>query len=108
MVPRPTSRCATPGTRHAPQGRRREQDRMPRETFAWARQTSSSRTAEPLPGALRGRAYTGPPAMAPSDFVHLHVHSEYSILDGACRIPDLVARAAEFEMSAVSLTDHGS
>src|SRR2546429_5245259 len=46
--------------------------------------------------------------MAPSDFVHLHVHSEYSILDGACRIPDLVSRAAEFEMPAVSLTDHGS
>src|SRR5437899_5483897 len=41
-------------------------------------------------------------------FVHLHVHSEYSILDGACRIPDLVARAAEFGMPAVSLTDHGS
>ena len=30
--------------------------------------------------------------MAPADFVHLHVHSEYSILDGACRIPDLVSR----------------
>src|SRR5439155_1247863 len=41
-------------------------------------------------------------------FVHLHVHSEYSILDGACRIPDLVKRAAELEMPAVSLTDHGS
>src|ERR1700751_5723825 len=46
--------------------------------------------------------------MAQADFVHLHVHSEYSILDGACRIPDLVARAAELEMPAVSLTDHGS
>jgi DNA polymerase-3 subunit alpha len=43
-----------------------------------------------------------------AEFVHLHVHSEYSILDGACRIPDLVARAAELEMPAVSLTDHGS
>src|SRR5215203_3985906 len=43
-----------------------------------------------------------------SPFVHLHVHSEYSILDGACRIPDLVKRAAELEMPAVSLTDHGS
>jgi DNA polymerase III subunit alpha len=42
------------------------------------------------------------------DFVHLHVHSEYSILDGACRIPDLAARAAELEMPAVALTDHGS
>ena len=41
-------------------------------------------------------------------FVHLHVHSEYSILDGACRIPALVERAAELEMPAVALTDHGS
>ncbi len=46
--------------------------------------------------------------MSTADFVHLHVHSEYSILDGACRIPDLVSRAAELEMPAVSLTDHGS
>ncbi len=46
--------------------------------------------------------------MAAAPFVHLHVHSEYSILDGACRVPDLVARATEFEMPAVALTDHGS
>ena len=44
----------------------------------------------------------------PVEFVHLHVHSEYSILDGACRIPDLAKRAAELEMPAVGLTDHGS
>jgi DNA polymerase-3 subunit alpha len=43
-----------------------------------------------------------------AEFVHLHVHSEFSILDGACRIPDLAARAAELEMPAVALTDHGS
>ena len=48
------------------------------------------------------------PPVSTADFVHLHVHSEYSILDGACRIPDLVARAAELEMPAVGLTDHGS
>src|SRR5215510_14722747 len=42
------------------------------------------------------------------EFVHLHVHSEYSILDGACRIPSLAPRAAELEMPAVGLTDHGS
>ena len=41
-------------------------------------------------------------------FVHLHVHSEYSILDGACRIPALVDKAARLEMPAVTLTDHGS
>jgi len=46
--------------------------------------------------------------MAAAPFVHLHVHSEYSILDGACRVPDLVEQAAEFEMQAVTLTDHGS
>jgi DNA polymerase III subunit alpha len=47
------------------------------------------------------------PVPAPA-FVHLHVHSEYSILDGACRIPALAARAAELGMPAVTLTDHGS
>ena len=46
--------------------------------------------------------------MPDAPFVHLHVHSEYSILDGACRIPDLAKRAAELEMPAVGLTDHGS
>ena len=40
-------------------------------------------------------------------FVHLHVHSEYSLLDGAIRIKDLVAKAKEFNMPAVALTDHG-
>jgi DNA polymerase-3 subunit alpha len=46
--------------------------------------------------------------VAEAGFVHLHVHSEYSILDGACRIPALAERAAELEMPAVALTDHGS
>jgi DNA polymerase-3 subunit alpha len=42
-----------------------------------------------------------------SQFVHLHVHSEYSLLDGACRIERLCRRAAEDGASAVALTDHG-
>ncbi|WP_338555200.1 DNA polymerase III subunit alpha [Paenibacillus sp. KS-LC4] len=42
-----------------------------------------------------------------SPFVHLHVHSEYSLLDGAARIRDLTARAAELGMKALALTDHG-
>lgn len=41
-------------------------------------------------------------------FVHLHVHSEYSLLDGMCRIPDLIKKAKEYEMPAVALTDHGA
>ena len=43
----------------------------------------------------------------PSDFVHLHVHSEFSLLDGQSRIKELVARAKELEMPALGLTDHG-
>jgi DNA polymerase-3 subunit alpha len=41
------------------------------------------------------------------DFVHLHLHSEYSLLDGACRIDDIVHKAADLGMPAVGLTDHG-
>ena len=40
-------------------------------------------------------------------FVHLHVHSEYSLLDGACRINNLVSTAAEMGQTAVAVTDHG-
>ena len=39
--------------------------------------------------------------------VHLHAHSEYSLLDGACKIDALAARAAEFGQPALGLTDHG-
>ncbi|WP_373229462.1 DNA polymerase III subunit alpha [Cohnella sp.] len=41
------------------------------------------------------------------DFVHLHVHSEYSLLDGAARIKEMAARAAELGMKSLALTDHG-
>ncbi|MDQ0191805.1 DNA polymerase-3 subunit alpha [Paenibacillus wynnii] len=42
-----------------------------------------------------------------SPFVHLHVHSEYSLLDGAARITDLVRQADEYGMKSLALTDHG-
>src|SRR5665647_1479128 len=73
-----------------------------------------------IAGRLRRRAKARPctttrpvevlesePYMA-SDFVHLHVHSEYSLLDGACRVKSLVQRAKELGMPAVALTDHGT
>ncbi|MCJ7695244.1 MAG: DNA polymerase III subunit alpha, partial [Anaerolineaceae bacterium] len=41
-------------------------------------------------------------------FVHLHVHSTYSILDGFCNLKDLVGRVKELDMPAVALTDHGT
>lgn len=43
-----------------------------------------------------------------SDFVHLHLHSQYSLLDGACKIDDLLDIALRYKMPAVALTDHGS
>ncbi|SIN72113.1 DNA polymerase III subunit alpha [Halodesulfovibrio marinisediminis] len=43
-----------------------------------------------------------------SDFVHLHCHTEYSLLDGAIRLGDLCQKASEFNMPAVAITDHGN
>lgn len=41
-------------------------------------------------------------------FTHLHLHSQYSLLDGAIRIPDLLAKCKEYEMDSVAVTDHGA
>ncbi|HWB06775.1 MAG TPA: DNA polymerase III subunit alpha [Verrucomicrobiales bacterium] len=49
-----------------------------------------------------------PVAAPPDSFVHLHLHTEYSTLDGACRIDDVVKRAAKLNMPAVAMTDHGN
>ncbi|NJN64652.1 MAG: PHP domain-containing protein [Acidobacteria bacterium] len=46
--------------------------------------------------------------MASGKFVHLHNHTEYSLLDGAQKISQLVRRAKELEMPAVAMTDHGN
>jgi len=46
--------------------------------------------------------------MASPSFVHLHVHTHYSLLDGACRIPDLVARTKQLGMDSLAITDHGA
>lgn len=43
----------------------------------------------------------------PKPFVHLHVHSQYSLLDGACRTRDLIQRAKELDQPAIAVTDHG-
>ena len=43
-----------------------------------------------------------------SSFAHLHVHTEYSMLDGAARVVDLVAEVARLEMPAIAMTDHGN
>lgn len=43
-----------------------------------------------------------------SDYVPLHLHTEYSLLDGAIRLKDLIARAEEFKLPALAMTDHGN
>src|SRR5882724_11099767 len=46
--------------------------------------------------------------MARDSFVHLHLHTEYSLLDGSIRMKELMKKAAEFKMPAVAITDHGN
>src|SRR5690554_778076 len=45
--------------------------------------------------------------MTTANFTHLHVHSEYSLLDGACRLKELIRTAKSYGMSHLALTDHG-
>src|SRR6202007_1398000 len=54
-----------------------------------------------------GRAGSGCPSMA-DQFVHLHVHTEFSILDGAARIADMMKEVSGLGMPAVAITDHGT
>ncbi|MBU2103134.1 MAG: DNA polymerase III subunit alpha [Candidatus Omnitrophota bacterium] len=46
--------------------------------------------------------------MAHSEFVHLHVHTQYSLLDGACILERLIEKAAKFKLPALAITDHGN
>ncbi|MFB0509667.1 MAG: PHP domain-containing protein, partial [bacterium] len=46
--------------------------------------------------------------MRESNFIHLHNHTEYSLLDGSARIKDLVRQAEAFRMPALAITDHGN
>jgi len=46
--------------------------------------------------------------MSHADFVHLHLHTEYSLLDGACRLDKLMERAHELKFPALAITDHGA
>ena len=45
--------------------------------------------------------------MSHADFVHLHLHTEYSLLDGACRLDRLMDKAHDLKFGSIALTDHG-
>ena len=46
--------------------------------------------------------------MPRSEFIHLHLHTQYSLLDGACRIPELLNLAKQYKMDSLAITDHGN
>ncbi len=72
---------------------------------------SQSDQTPPISSSERGASTGQGSVISPSnssEFVHLHNHSEYSLLDGACRIPDMVQWAIENSSPAVALTDHGN
>jgi DNA polymerase-3 subunit alpha len=46
--------------------------------------------------------------MPHSEFTHLHLHTQYSLLDGACRIPEILNLAKQFKMDSLAITDHGN
>ena len=76
----------------------------------WDEPEEPNRTAEG--GANAGTeepSYeTSPPIQTDTGFCHLHVHTQYSILDGAASIPELLKKAVDDGMSAVAITDHGN
>src|SRR6267378_5179947 len=65
--------------------------------------STTSRTSPPPPSSSSNR-----PAVQHAEFVHLHVHSEYSLLDGAAQLEKLVKKAKELRFPAIALTDHGN
>jgi DNA polymerase-3 subunit alpha len=46
--------------------------------------------------------------MPRSEFIHLHLHTQYSLLDGACRIPELLELTKQYKMDSLAITDHGN
>src|SRR5215467_12837210 len=66
--------------------------------------------ADPVPTTARGAGTGGRPPSTQGGrggFAHLHVHTEYSMLDGAARLDDLFAECVKADMSAIAITDHG-
>src|SRR6266705_342208 len=107
MRDRSRQRC---GERHAPEGECRLR-------LEWGRASESAREAlqhghddkrDEQQQPLHERAKYGRFSARVMPFVHLHTHSEYSLLDGANRIPDLLDRIRTLGMDSLAVTDHGN
>ena len=66
----------------------------------------STISVQSLPRRLSGNDFCQ--KMPRSEFIHLHLHTQYSLLDGACRIPDLLNLAKQYKMDSLAITDHGN
>ena len=76
-----------------------------------SRRASSTRCAASIASSTtsaRSRRRRSSGSRCMPEFVHLHLHTEFSLLDGACRIGELLDRAAELKMPAVAVTEHGN
>src|ERR1700694_3904763 len=95
-------------TRSPSPTRRRPPITDPSWSTSPSRVSDRPHTTRRLDWSCRGASYQRHVRVAVQQFVHLHTHSEYSLLDGLSRVTDLVARAKELAMPALALTDHGA
>src|SRR5205809_2983051 len=107
MRDRSRQRC---GERHAPEGEcrlRLERGRASesaREALQYRQDEERERKQQPLHERRKYGIFSG----GTMPFVHLHTHSEYPLLDGANRIPDLLDRVQALGMDSLAITDHGN
>src|SRR6185436_9999677 len=80
--------------------------RTPRENFVADRQRSPRYQPRRLRHQLEAAVHDRVGVM--SDFVHLHLHTEFSLLDGACRIDEVLDQAVKLKMPALAVTEHGN
>src|SRR6201991_5177941 len=97
--------CRVPGDPVAPLG---SQDRVVRGARTPRRRPSPVRSLTRARARGRSHVTTGGAASMADSFVHLHVHTEYSMLDGAARLKDMFAECERAGMPAVAMTDHGN
>src|SRR5580700_10860221 len=64
--------------------------------------------AQPAAACVRAQSSVADWVKMPAEFTHLHVHTQYSLLDGAVKVKDLVKRVAAAGMQGVAVTDHGN
>src|SRR5437773_7416467 len=107
MRDRSRQRC---GERHAPEGecRLRLERGRASESAREALQQRDDHERDDEHQPLHDRAKYGRFSGVTMPFVHLHTHSEYSLLDGANRIPDLLDRVQALGMDSLAITDHGN